>query len=329
MGVVDIVEGLTNQKDMSGLIVDVLLAMQPLTAKQIYFKLKKRHGVSVSYQAVHKRLKSLEKEGLLKKEQLDYAINPAWLDHVNEFCTFIRNRLNTRDRVMAQLKQKNLSEGKNIKILSFDLGGALFNNEFDELLWRSEIPRIYAEQYNITKEEAFERVTAEYRRLWGKAEGWRDPEFWLKHFHLNVTYNQLIKEIKKHIAPYFDAAPILKRLSKKYPLIIISHAQENILNTKLKIAKYEKYFLKVFSTGSHFTKMTKEADIYREICEELKIEPSELVHIGNNVEFDYKLPISIGINAFLIDRIGHHKEPHVVRDLYEFEEKIKELEAEQ
>ncbi|MBS3147445.1 HAD family hydrolase [Candidatus Woesearchaeota archaeon] len=329
MGVVDAITDLTSQKNLSNLIVDILLAMQPITAKQIYFKLKKRHGISVSYQAVHKRLKSMEGDGLLKKEQLEYIINPIWLDQVNEFCSLVKTRLQTRERIITHLKEKNLSDKKNIKIISFDLGGALFNNEFDELLWRSEIPRIYGQQYKISKEEAFERVTAEYRRLRGKTPGWRNPEFWLKHFHLNVNYSALIKDIKKHIIPYFDATPILKKLSKKYPLILISHAQDNIMHTKLKIAKYDKYFLKVFSTGSNFTKMTKEADIYREVCEELKIEPDELVHIGNNTDFDYKVPISIGINAFLIDRIGHYKEPYVVRDLYEFEEKIKELEAEQ
>ncbi|MBI4017014.1 MAG: HAD hydrolase-like protein [Candidatus Aenigmarchaeota archaeon] len=327
MGVLDTIKGLPSREGINGLIVDVLLAMQPLTAKQIYFKLKKRHGVSVSYQAVHKRLKALEKEGLLKKEELDYVINPAWLDQVNDFCSLVKNRLSARERVMTQLKQKGVSEKKNIKVVSLDLGGALFNNEFDELLWRSEIPRVYAEQFKISKEEAFERVTAEYRRLWGKTEGWRDPEFWLKHFHLNTTYPALIKDIKKHIAPYIDAAPILKKLSEQYPIIIISHAQENILHTKLKIAKYDKYFLKLFSTGTNFTKMTKDVDIYREICDELKIQPEELVHIGNNIDFDYKIPSSIGINAFLIDRIGHRKEPYVVRDLYEFEEKIRDLEA--
>ena len=51
-----------------------------------------------------------------------------------------------------------------------------------------------------------------------------------------------------------------------------------------------------------------------------------MVHIGNKHDLDYKIPSSIGINAFLIDRIGHMKEPHVVRDLYEFEERIQELE---
>lgn len=329
MGVVDAIQDLTDQKNLSNLVVDILLAMQPLTAKQIYFKLKKRYGLSISYQAVHKRLKSLEGQKLLRKENLDYSIDPTWLDHVDQFCSLVKTRLQTRERIITQLKEKGSSERKNIKIISFDLGGALFNNEFDELLWRSEIPRVYAQQYKISKEDAFERVTAEYRRLWGKTEGWRNPEFWLKHFHLNTTYTALIKDIKKHIAPYFDASPILKKLSKKYPLILISHAQDNILHTKLKIARYDKYFLKVFSTGSTFTKMTKETDIYREVCEELKIEPDELVHIGNNADFDYKIPASIGINAFLIDRIGHKKEPHVVRDLYEFEEKIKELEATQ
>jgi len=327
VGLVETVHGLKNQEDVSSLIVDILLAMQPLTAKQIYFKLKKRHGLTITYQGIHKRLKGLESQGLLKKEDLEYVLNPSWLDQVHEFCSLVKTRLQTRERIVTQLKEKSLSDKKNIKIISFDLGGALFSNEFDELLWRSEIPRIYAGQYKISKEAAFERVTAEYRRLWGKAEGWRNPDFWIKHFHLNTNYSTLIKELKKHIVPYFDATPILKKLSKKYPLILISHAQDNIMHTKLKIAKYEQYFLKVFSTGSNFIKMTKEVDIYREICEELKIEPDELVHIGNNSDFDYKIPNSIGINAFLIDRTGNRKEPHIVRDLYEFKEKIKELEV--
>lgn len=327
---IESVHEIVNQKSLNGPIFEILLSTQPLTARQIFFKLKKRENLSITYQAVHKRLKLLESEGMLRKDRREYSINSEWVERLNSFCTNLRDKMHRRDRELALLNQKKIIfEQKNslIKVISFDLGGAVFNNQFDELLWRTEIPRIYAEKYGLSKEEAFERVTGEYRRLWGKVDGWRDPEFWLKHFKLDVKYDDLILPIKKEIIPYIDVAPVLRRLSKKYNLVIISHAQENVMNTKLKLGNCEKYFVKVYSIGSHFKKITKNSDIFMEVCDDLKVLPEELVHLGNSFDFDYKIPASIGINAFLIDRTGHRKEPFVVRDLYEFEERIKELET--
>lgn len=330
LGVNTIHELVAGQKSLNGPIFEILLSTQPLTARQIYFKLKKRQNLSMSYQAVHKRLQLLESEGMLAKDRREYSINSAWIERVDSFCSAIRDKINRRERELALLNQKKvILEQKNslIKVVSVDLGGALFNNQFDELLWRTEIPRIYAEKYGLTKEDAFERVTSEYRRLWGKVDGWRDPEFWLKHFKLGIKFEDLIKPIQKEIVPYIDVAPVLRRLSKKYNLVVISHAQENVLMTKLKVGGCEKYFVKVYSIGSHFKKITKDSDIFQEICDDLKVLPEEIVHLGNSLDFDYKAPSSKGINAFLIDRIGHGKEPFVVRDLYEFEERIKEMEA--
>lgn len=317
--------------NINTVIFQVLLSSYPLTARQIYLKIKKNYGFSSTYQAVHKRLQILEKDNIVKKEGLDYFIDKNWLMKIDEFSALTRQKMIKRDHELRRLSVKNdLFEKKNnnVKVISFDLGGAFFNNQFDELLWRTEIPKIYAQKYNLSKEVAFERVTSEYRRLWGKVDGWRDPEFWLKHFKLDIKFSDIIKNIKISILPYSDAAPIIKILQKKYHLIIISHAQENILLMKLKLAGYEKIFLKIYSVGSHFRKITKDEDIYQDICDDLRVKPEEIVHIGNNFDFDYKVPSSIGINAFLIDRTGFKKEPFVVRDLYEFQEKIRDLEAE-
>ncbi|MBI5066154.1 HAD family hydrolase [Candidatus Woesearchaeota archaeon] len=329
MGGLQLTESFGEIRNLTKIIVDILLACQPLTAKQIYFKLG-RDGISITYQAIHKKLLLMLREQILKKNGLEYSINQVWLDKIEEFSTSVRERLRKRNRLLVtQLNKKNFSANqKLIKVISFDLGGALFNNQFDELLWRREIPKAYAEQYGLSREKAFEEVTSEYSRLWGKVTGWRNPEFWLKHFSLNKNFKNIIKGIKGEIFAYLDVEPILKKLSKEYHLVIISHAEENIMKTKIKLAGFDKYFTRIFSTGSNFNKMTKDADIYREICEMLKIQPEEMVHVGNDLTIDYKIPTSIGINAFLIDRIGHSKEHFVVRDLYRFEEKLKEMEKE-
>lgn len=328
MGGLQLTESFGESRQLTKIIVDILLACQPLTARQIFFKLGKE-GTSITYQAVHKKLLLMLREQVLKKEGLQYLINQVWLDKIDEFSTSLRERLRKRNRLVTQLNKKNLdSSQKMIKVISFDLGGALFNNQFDELLWRREIPKAYAEQYGLSREKAFEEVTSEYSRLWGKVNGWRNPEFWLKHFSLNKSFKEVTTGIKSEIFAYLDVEPILKKLSKEYHLVIISHAEENMMKTKLKLAGFDKYFARVFSIGTDFNKMTKDADIYREICEMLKIQPEEMVHVGNDLTLDYKIPTSIGINAFLIDRIGHGKEQFIVRDLYRFEERLKEMEEE-
>ncbi len=321
--------GLAAGKSITSAIVDLLLMAQPLTAKQIYYQLKKRQSRTATYQAVHKQLKTLLEEGILKKEDLEYQVNPRWLEEIELLTRDMRKRIQSRERVVKEFERKERrfnGQGCGIKVISFDLGGALFDNHYDELLWRTEIPRQYAQRYKISHEEAFERVTAEYRRLWGKIEGWRDPVFWLKHFDIECTLHELTKDIQQHIKPYHDVLPLIRKLSKRYHLVITTHAQRNIIEQKLDRAGIRHHFLKVYSMGQDFSKMTKDAEIYKEICADLGVEPDEVVHIGNKHDLDYLVPTEIGMRAFLIDRVGDRKDVFVIRDLYELEEKLLEAE---
>lgn len=58
-------------------VLDTVFDTAPVTAKKIYFKIKKNHVVS--YQYVHKLLKQLTEEEILLKEHLEYKINPSWV----------------------------------------------------------------------------------------------------------------------------------------------------------------------------------------------------------------------------------------------------------
>ena len=97
--------------------------------------------------------------------------------------------------------------------------------------------------------------------------------------------------------------------------------------TKLREAKLEKFFCKIYSVGSNFNSLLKDKELYESILDELRIKPQQLVHIGSNFDLDYKVPSALGVNCFLISRSGRRKEPFTVIDLYEFEQQLKELEC--
>ena len=81
-----------------------------------------------------------------------------------------------------------------IKVISFDLDDTLSDSNFDELIWRAEIPKAYAKEKGVSFEEAYKAVTSEYNALWGKSQGnWRDASFWLAHFGLKTTWEELVE----------------------------------------------------------------------------------------------------------------------------------------
>lgn len=112
-----------------------------------------------------------------------------------------------------------------IKYISFDMDGTLLNEEFDKLIWNEEIPKLYAKKNNLDIETAKKEVYKDYFQdiTKEKIENWTNIDFWFKRFELN-NWKGLLKDLKDILCIYDDVEPILKYLSKKYKLIIITHA---------------------------------------------------------------------------------------------------------
>ena len=72
-------------KSVKDAVISVLSKEWPLTAKKIYNIIRKTHGLSVSYQAVHKVLAEMVRDGTLAKDGKEYSISPEWIDRNKEF----------------------------------------------------------------------------------------------------------------------------------------------------------------------------------------------------------------------------------------------------
>ncbi len=85
---------------VKNLIISILSKEWPLSAKKIYNKIKKE-GKNVSYQAVFKSLKSLNKQNILSKLDYKYSLNKEWLKDTSNFYEEISNSYHSNEKNMV------------------------------------------------------------------------------------------------------------------------------------------------------------------------------------------------------------------------------------
>jgi len=83
--------------------------------------------------------------------------------------------------------------------------------------------------------------------------------------------------------------------------------------------KIKDYFSHAFSSISDFKIVKKKPKVYKEICDRLKIQTNEIIHIGDNKEFDFESPQKIGIKSYYINREKTEKGDNIIHTLFELE----------
>ncbi len=209
-------------------------------------------------------------------------------------------------------------------IVSFDLDGTLASSEYVDAVWLERIPQIYAEKENIPYEKARRYVEQEYLKVGPEALEWYDIVYWIKKFDLKVSWREILMSCVDKLKLYPEVKEVLERLSKRNMLIITSNAANEFIQIEVEFLEIKKYFSRIFSVVSNFGKTKKDREVYEKICKELGVDKGEIVHVGDNYEFDYLAPMKAGIEAFYLDRKGNMNGSHVVRDLKEFEGKIRD-----
>ncbi|MCK4550497.1 MAG: hypothetical protein KAT91_00940 [Candidatus Aenigmarchaeota archaeon] len=97
-------------------IIYLLSIHWPLTARKIHNKMRKIYKTHITYQSVHKTLKSLEETGVLEKNNKEYQINIDWIRNIQQFATKLEN---TYVNKLQSFDWKLIEESK-IKSIHFD-----------------------------------------------------------------------------------------------------------------------------------------------------------------------------------------------------------------
>ncbi|MDI6904731.1 MAG: HAD family hydrolase [Candidatus Bathyarchaeia archaeon] len=207
-----------------------------------------------------------------------------------------------------------------LKVVSLDVGGTLIDFYYADYVWNVAIPQLYARKKDISFEEAKDYVLMEYDRIGSNDIRWYLPEYWFKHFNLDEDPIEVFKSHIDKVRFYPEVPSVLKNLSQKYDLIIVSGTPRNVI--EIVIQKIKHYFKHIFSSVSDRREVKKTPQFYEMICKILGIEPLVMVHVGDEWYSDFIAPRKVGVKSFFLDRTGEKSGKCVIKDLRELERSV-------
>jgi len=210
-----------------------------------------------------------------------------------------------------------------IKVISFDLEGTLVTHAFSDLVWEVGVPALYAREKGISREEAEEYVLAEYQKVGSGRKEWYDIKYWFRSFQLKSSWEDVLERNREAVAVYPEVVDVLKSLQDKYNLALTTNTSREFLLYLLK--PVEKYFNNVFSATSDFGTVKSKPDFYRTVCRNLKVEPENMAHVGDDYLSDFQVPLMVGIMAFHLDRSHKESGENVFSDLLEFRDTLRRM----
>jgi len=209
-----------------------------------------------------------------------------------------------------------------IKVISFDFDGTIAKHTFADAFWLEGVPALYAKQHHVDVEAAKKYLFEEYDKIGDNRIEWYDPGYWFDRFDLQADWEKMLLKYQKNVEIYPEVPSVLKRLSASYILIVSSNAKKEFIDVQLRQSKLSGYFDQIFSSTSDFHTVKKVTDFYAMICKKLRIQPQEMIHVGDHKEFDYLSPQKLGITSYYLDRKKNTTGLHIVSDLKEFETNI-------
>jgi putative hydrolase of the HAD superfamily len=108
----------------------------------------------------------------------------------------------------------------------------------------------------------------------------------------------------------------------------VTNAIREFVELELGKAEMKDCFERVFSSTSDFGVVKKTVKLYQRVCDILGVSPQEMIHVGDDWNFDFDVPRRLGILAFHLDRPGKHEGEFVIQSLEELTRKLEKVEAE-
>ncbi|MCJ7514867.1 MAG: HAD family hydrolase [Dehalococcoidia bacterium] len=200
-----------------------------------------------------------------------------------------------------------------VKVVSFDAEGTLVTPDFSYAVWFEAIPQQYAKKNGINLEQARKAVEEEYRKVGDQKLEWYDVGYWFNKLHLG-TPAPVLKRCKSQVCYYPEVKEVLVSLGGRYRLVVASGSTREFLKHLLQ--DIEPYFCEIYSSITDYRQL-KTPEFYLKICQEMRIEPEQVVHIGDNWQFDFVAPSEIGIRAVHLDRKQQPKHQDSMASLLE------------
>ena len=188
---------------------------------------------------------------------------------------------------------------KSTRVVSLDFSGTLVTEDYLEYFWKEVIPKAYSIKEGISLKEAKSKVFEEYGKVSKDDINWYLPNYWLNKLGINNSLSELVAQSLIALRFYEDALSFIEKVKNKYTLIVASGVSSSLMLPALSTLKFK--FYRVYSSTDMFF-VGKPPSFYNFILEDLKILPSQIIHVGDDKLNDVENPMKVGIKSYLIDR---------------------------
>jgi putative hydrolase of the HAD superfamily len=112
-----------------------------------------------------------------------------------------------------------------IDTVLLDMDGTLLDSYFDDFFWEEYVPKVFAETYNLTPQEARKALLARYRRV-EKTLQWSDLDYWSEQLGLDIPELKCKIDHLIQVHPYvIDFLKFLRDLGKTVHLVTNAHSK--------------------------------------------------------------------------------------------------------
>ena len=210
-----------------------------------------------------------------------------------------------------------------VKAVLFDLGGTLIKV--------TEIPHVMK---SVLKDHEIDRSLEEISQARAEAERDLDfqdltkllDEFWvqwnlriLRNLQVNTNTRSLAEFVATHwwnyssVALYPDAEKVLPLLKAKgFRTGVITNGLQSDVDQILPKIGLQNFF-DIIVVIDTLRKMKPDSQVFHHALRKLKIQPSEAIFIGDEIEADYKGARNAQLTTYLIDRDGKVNDESVNR----------------
>lgn len=194
-----------------------------------------------------------------------------------------------------------------IKLLIFDLDNTLYDEKsYVESGFKAVAKFLSASSEKFKEQEIYDALIQSFETN-GRGKNFDD----LKRKYPEIDVAELVKVYREHlpkiIMPH-DVLQCLKSLKESHKMALLTNGWPEVQKQKVAALGLEKIFDKIFyaqEDGLEFRKPHKR--FFEKVLEWSGLSPEEILMIGDDVEADIIPATQMGMQTFLVEKIGDFK----------------------